>query len=435
MGLLQNAQQFKGRGMNILLLGGTDGSHMLANLLLKDSGVNKVYHIGAYFRILESDRYVPLKINTHNEVSSQKNTILNFLDTLDIDLIIPVTLSYLLWNDLQIKIKNKNIPCLGPSKEIAMLEWSKILGKELLTQLEIPTPDYKIYNLETLITDFLNITRPFVFKYDSDDRFGLQTVIVNDANCQEEYERLKTSGNSRVDSWKGIRDSKFDPAFIVEKFIASKQEYSYHAICNKVNWQYIGSARDYKKRFEGDTGFNTSGIGAYAGIEINPVVHTYVDKIFKHLKENGKEWIGVMYLGIIEDQHGTPQVLEINTRFGNPELQVILPLINTNLKDLFYNVARNKQIDSILFSELSAVALRIIHKDYPNTPTDTRPVDPVFSEPTEIYINYPANRTLFNASIVALGDSITDASNKIYSYLENKEMHDFTYRKDIGYLE
>ena len=420
--------------MNILILGGNEGSHMLAKLLLDCQGVDKVYHHVAYLKTIPTSRYIPLNVNPKN-VDSEKNILLEFLDILDIDLTTPVRLIYMLWNDLQVKIKSKNIPCLGPSKEIAMLEWSKISSKSLLKQLGIPTPSYTVYNLETLISEFLNIKRPFVFKYDKDDRLGLQTVIVTDDNYQTEYELLKTTGHTRVGGWKTILGPTFEPSFIVESFIAGTREYSYHVICNGINWQYIGSARDYKKRFDGDVGFNTAGIGAYAGVEINPILHTYVDKILNHLKADNKEWIGIMYLGIIEDSDGTPYVLEINTRFGNPELQVILPLIGNNLKDLFYKTASNQKIDNVFFKDQSAVALRIIHKDYPNVPVKEVPIDPLLPESPEVYINYPTERSLFNSSIVALGSSVSDASDKIYNYLENKEMHEFTYRRDIGYFK
>jgi phosphoribosylamine--glycine ligase len=421
--------------MNIFIIGGDDGSCMLSALLLEDPTVNKIYHYGTHKDAIATDRYIPLNLTPWIDFENERSQILNFIDTLDIDLIIPIVLLYMLWDDLQIKIKTKNIPCLGPSKEIAMLEWSKILGKGLLTQLGIPTPEYSVYNLENLIKEFPNIKRPFVFKYDKDDRVGLQTVIVTDNTYQEEYELLKTTGHTRVGFCKTVLGPYFKPNFIVESFVEGVREYSYHVICNGVNWQYIGSARDYKKRFDDDVGFNTVGLGAYANVEINPIVHTYVDKILNHLKENGKEWIGIMYLGIMEDANGTPHVLEINTRLGNPELQVILPLINNNLKTLFYDTASNKQINAVSFNNQSAVTLRIIHKSYPYLPTDVKSINPIFPKSSEVCINYPIDRLLFNASIVGLANSVNEASDKIYNYLKDIDLNDFTYRKDIGYLK
>ncbi len=424
LGLLQNPGRLEKikATMNILIIGINDGSHMLAQLLLEYPNVT-VYHVGANPNLTKTDRYIPLE-----------KGIFNLIDTVKIDLFIPVSLIHLLWDELQNKIKEKNIPCLGPSKEIATLEWSRVSCKLLLKELEIPTPDYKVYNLEDLIEDFLNIKRPFVFKYDKDDRVGLQTVIVTDENYLEEYELLKTSGNKRVGLFKRVLGEDFNSTFIVEEFIYGTREYSYHAICNEVNWQYIGSARDYKKRFDGDIGFNTAGIGSYAGVETNPIVHNYVDRILAHLKEKGQLWIGVIYLGIMEDSKGIPHVLEINTRFGNPEAQVLLPLLNNNIRDLFYMTANNERIEPISFKNKSAVALRIIHKDYPNFPNKEITM-PVLKENKDLYISYPKGRNLINSSIVTIDDSVSKASDKIYSYIKDIEMYDFTYRKDIGYLK
>lgn len=421
--------------MNILIIGGNCGSVLLANLLLEDKTVNKVYHHGAHTTVA-TDRYIPLHVSPGLGVEKERAEVLGFLDILDIDLVIPTAVLYMLWDDLQIKIKSKNIPCLGPSKEIAMLEWSKILSKSLLKKLEIPTPDYTVYNLENLIKEFPNIKRPFVFKYDKDDRIGLQTVIVTDDNYQEEYELLKTSGNTRVGKWGEILGGPyFNPNFVVESFVEGVREYSYHVICNGVNWQYLGSARDYKKRFDGDVGFNTAGVGAYSGVEINPIVHTYVDKILNQLKENGQEWIGIMYLGILEDKNGIPHVLEINTRFGNPEMQVLLPTIETNLKDLFYAAATNQKINTVNFKDKSAVVVRVIHREYQHRDLTIEYTDPIFTASEDVCVIFPAYRTIFNASIVALGDSVDEASDKVYNYLKGIDTKDFTYRTDIGYLK
>jgi phosphoribosylamine--glycine ligase len=167
--------------------------------------------------------------------------------------------------------------------------------------------------------------------------------------------------------------------------------------------------------------------------DINPVVHTYAEKIYNHLKLNGQEWTGFMYLGVMEDKNGVPYVLEINTRLGNPELQVILPLIKNNLKDIFYSAATNKTIEPIQFKNKSAVAVRIINKSYHLASTNS--TDPDLPEEAGLYINYPVSRHTFNASIVAVDDTVVGASDKIYKYLEGKDMHDFTYRTDIGYLK
>ena len=423
--------------MNILILGGNEGSHMIAKLLLDCPRVDKVYHHGAYLKATPTSRYIPLNFDYEKSVAEQKDQLLSFIDIPGIDLIILNAIQYIIWPRLQEKIKNKNIPLLGPSKDIGMLEWSKVLGKELLTKLNIPTPKYKVYSLNELLDNFLKIERPFVFKFDKDDRLGLQTVIVTDENYLTEYDTLKEQGAGRLSAVQNETVGPIvNPTFVVEEFLDVTREYSYHVISNSVSWQYLGSARDYKRRYENDQGFNTVGIGAYANVEINPIVHTYTEKILNYLKENDKEWIGFVYLGIMEDKNGIPHVLEINARLGNPELQVILPLIKNDIKNLFYTTATNQTIEPIEFKNKSAVAVRIINKDYHLAEDPKNVISPDFDNPDDsIMVNYPIWRRVFNASIVAVDDSIDKASDRIYTYLEGKEMYNYTYRKDVGYLK
>jgi phosphoribosylamine--glycine ligase len=421
--------------MNILLVGGNDGTHLIANMLLEDPTVTKVYHKGAFWKIQPSERYIPIPFEDES-VIDQKTHLLDMFNIPDIDLVIPTALPYIIWPEFYNKIKSAGLPTLSPTPEIGMLEWQKSLGKQLLKELDIPTPDYYVYNYDTLIAEFFNIKRPFVFKFEKDDRIGLQTVIVTDDNCQEEYNVLKEKGRARMFSIQTQTLGPLkDPTFVIETFLEGSREYSYHVICNGVNWQYFGSARDYKKRYEGDVGYNTVGLGCYSINDINPIVHTYAEKIYNHLKANGKEWMGFMYLGIMEDKDGVPHVLEINTRLGNPELQVILPLLENNLKDLFYSTATNQHIEPIRFKDKAAVALRIINKDYHLMSDDSGMTDPDLPPEQGLYINFTLNRQQFNSSIVAVEGTVKEASDKIYTYLEGKEMHDFTYRKDIGYLK
>lgn len=421
--------------MNILLVGGNDGTHLIASMLLEDPTVTKVYHKGAYWKIEPSERYIPIPFEG-DSLADQKSQLLDMFNIPNIDLVIPTALQYIIWPAFFDKITSIGLSTLSPSPEIGMLEWQRSLGKQLLKDLDIPTPDFYICNYDTLVSDFFNIKRPFVFKFEKDDRIGLQTVIVTDDNCQEEYIVLKQKGRDRLFSTQTQTLGPLnDPTFVVETFLEGIREYSYHAICNSVNWQYMGSARDYKKRYDGDIGYNTVGLGCYSTNDINPIVHTYTEKIYNYLKANGKEWVGFMYLGIMEDANGVPHVLEINTRLGNPELQVILPLIENNIKDLFYSAATNNYINPICFKNKAAVALRIINKDYHLMSDNSGMIDPDLPPAPDLYINFSINRKQFNSSIVAVEDTVKQASDKIYKYLEGKDMHDFTYRKDIGYLK
>ena len=422
--------------MRILVLGSNAGSDFLCQQLLKEINVKKVYHYDGYTLAEPTERYVPLT-RLGNLVHNIPTNIFEFLDTVELDLIIPVVHHYQLLHKFRAKIKEKNIPTLMPSATNAMLEWSKITGKKLLKQLGIPTPNYQIMKKDILLAEFFNIPRPFVLKYEQDYRYGLQTIIINDDNYKEQYKCIFSSAGTKRNT-ADIHGEFVDLHFIVEEFIEGTEEISYHALCNERGWRYIGSARDYKKRYEGDLGPNTSGMGSYSPVNnVDPRISEYVDKILNHLRDTDNSYIGFLYLGIIM-VNDVPYVLEINTRAGDPEIQPIIRTIKNNLADLFFAAATNEIIPEIEFTNRAAVSIRLVNEVYDvsihHKTTSFKSPD-LWPLPGNIQLTIPNNRRLVNCILTAEGDTIKQASGALYKFLENKPMYKFTYRKDIGYLK
>jgi phosphoribosylamine---glycine ligase len=422
--------------MRILVLGSSSGADFICQQLLKESNVEKVYHADGYEIYESTDRYVPLTY-MGNIVHNIPTNIFKFLDTVDVDLIIPVVHHYQLLHTLQAKIKEKNIPTLMPSATNGMLEWSKITGKQLLKKLNIPTPDYRVLKKDTLMAEFFDIPRPFVLKYEQDWRAGLQTIIIDNDNCKEQYKYLFSAAGMKRNTAE-LHGEFVDLHFIVEEFVVGTGEISYHALCNERNWQYIGSARDYKKRFEGDIGLNTAGMGSYSPVNsVDPRISEYVDKILNHLTATGNPYVGFLYLGIMM-VNDIPYVLEINTRPGDPEIQPIIRTIKNNLADLLFAAATNEIIPEIKFTDRAAVSIRVVNEIYDVTiPWETTPFkSPDFWPlPRDIQLTIPYNRRLLNCILTAEGNTIEEASEVLYKFLEKKPMYKFTYRKDIGYLK
>ncbi len=420
--------------MNILVVGNNPATHYTAQLLTGDKNVNKVYHCLANKYLKETDRYVPIVIDKMSQ-----SQLLSAIDIPGIDLIIPTMLSLQLWPAYQDKLKQSGIPCLAPSLKLSNLEFSKILGKKLLISAGVPTADYKVYTKEELFKNFLTISRPFVLKYDSDTRYGRQTIIVTNSNYQEEYEALLEFGGTRT---LHLHGPFVDQKFIVEEFVEGLREYSYHALVNKVSWTYIGSARDYKKYRDGDTGNNTGGMGSYNTNDIDIVVHSYVDRIIKEIKKQGDCYIGFLYLGILVKKDGTPIVLEINTRFGDPEIQTIFPVIKDDISKLLYATATNQQLSTVEFTGKSAVSVKVVNKDFYDLPnvkhkfTDAIKIPRLDHCPDNITISYEAMEYLScYANLTTVADSVETASDTIYNYLKSVDIGEYTYRTDIGYLK
>lgn len=410
--------------MKILVIGNRSVSHHMALRMSKEPGVSKVYHYGAPTSF-QKEKYVPILKNSDTSA-------LHYASLLDLDLIVPCNSTYQMQDDYQSTFCKLKIPTLFPSKQNGELEFSKIKSKTLLQELGIPTPSYRVLSYDMLIDSFFDIPRPFVFKFDQDHRGGLQTVIVNDDNVADEYQGLRDSGKQRFLEF--ILGDFIDQKFIVETFIDIVREYSYHVLCSKDNHVYLGSSRDYKKNNNRDLGINTDGMGSYGPVAADNVVNEYVIKILNYLKNNNSAYVGIMYLGVAIDQTGVPMILEINTRAGDTEFHNILPLINNNVSELFYNAAVNKPLETIEFSKDKSVAIRIVKSDAENKN------DYFFTRLKNIPSGICAYQSgilndKFQGVLTTTAATVDQASDKIYSYLNGIDTSNFIFRSDIGYLK
>jgi len=418
--------------MKILILGGNSTSQALAKHLTNCVSVEHVYHIGSYDTAINTEAYTHILIDKAGTFQDARKRILETVETINVDLIIPTTLNYQLWTSFRDIIKEKNVPTLIHSKEAAMAEWSKVVGKSILTDANIPTPSYQTYIRDELFEKFEVIPRPFVLKYDQDWRAGLQTVIVTDDNWHAELEYLKSKP--------GIK--KHTPifgeevqSFIVEEFVQGKIEFSYHALVNDTGWEFLGAARDYKKRFENDKGYNTVGLGAYSRNSVPDIVHEYMDRLVQTFKHRNLDCKGFFYLGVQEGVDGIIRVLEINMRPGCPEFATILPTLAHDLGTQLYQTATNQPISKTTFNTLSAVSLRCINKNYDLSRRKDWIYPNLINIPTDINVYYPEDWWLLNALLVTTGGSTKEAADKIHNYLNTVYLGDYTYRTDIGYLE
>jgi phosphoribosylamine-glycine ligase len=419
--------------MNIALVGTTAGTHFLAQRFLNEGH-------GVHF--LNNNPAIPkhsnLKKYVHDEISDvalSKQNLLSSLSAMNhgnVDLIIPTQVTYQLWNTFREKIVQSKIPALLPSLQLAQYEWSKSVSKHLLNLLKIDTPKYQEYSARELINNFFKIPRPFVLKFNEDYRLGLQTLVVTDDNFQETYNYLNIHGNKK---WQKGMPEFVNQTFIVEEFIYFKREYSYHALCNEKNWIYLGSARDYKKRFDNDEGHNTAGMGSYSPVEINPIVHEYQDRIYNFFKQNSISLMGVLYLGVAETVDGRVMILEINTRPGDPEMQSIFSLIDADLGHLFLTASTNKIIPAALVNNDKAVTIRIVRKDYNiHRPPQLTRYPKLVNVPENITVSFNSHFGLLHSTLSTVSETVESASSRLYNYLSTVDLGDYTVRTDIGKL-
>jgi len=418
--------------MKILMLGGNTAADYLSQIFLKDPKVEKIYHFGANLTKYPNGRYDPRPFKAKDYTN-----FVNSDEGKSIDFVMATTLMAQLKSEMVKPFRDRGVPVLSPEHNLCQLEWSKITGKQLLHHVGIPTAKHREVRRTELVETFNSIERPFVLKYEEDWRNGLQTVVVTDDNYEAEYQTIVQSSPSRY--LNQTYEQFNNQVFIVEDFIKGVREYSWHAICNAVSWQYLGSARDYKKRYEGDVGHNTAGMGAYSPVEdVDPIINEYCSKMLGALKSRGTPFVGILYLGIMVGEDGIPYVLEINTRPGSPESEAILQTVDESILDLYYRAASNDILEPIKHNNKAGVCLRIVNENYDES-VESSATDLIMPKlwpvVDNLKIGYCQNARLLHSVIVAQDDTKEAAATRIYKFLENKTMGHFTYRKDIGFLK
>jgi len=195
------------------------------------------------------------------------------------------------------------------------------------------------------------------------------------------------------------------------------------------------AARDYKKLEDGDTGYNSVSCGAYSTQDVDPIVHEYADKIYNYFKGIPIRYRGFIFLGVGVRKDGVPIILEINTRAGDPELQVMIECIDNNLASLFAQASSNYRIPEIKFNGKQAVTVSLLNSNYDWTvrayelPNLTNVPDNITYS-----LDYPSDY-LKHGVLTSVADTRQSASKQIYNYLNTQSVGQYRYRSDIGILE
>ncbi|MES2588066.1 MAG: phosphoribosylamine--glycine ligase [Bacteroidota bacterium] len=332
----------------------------------------------------------------------------------------------------------KAVSVIGPSKKAAQLEGSKDFAKKFMFKHGIPTAKYATFTKDTLKKgyEFLeSMKAPYVLKADG-LAAGKGVLILND--LEEAKKELKSM----------LTDGKFGKAgkqVVIEQFLKGI-ELSMFVITDGESYKILPEAKDYKRIGEGDTGLNTGGMGAVSPVPF--ATSTVKEKIenqiiiptIKGLKADGLVYKGFIFFGLIMVK-GEPYVIEYNCRLGDPETEVIIPRLKSDLLDLFEGVASNTLSErDIQFDDRSSATVMMVSGGYPEDYEKGKVIYGLNAITTSMVFHAGTSSdgptVLSNGgrvlAVTSLGKTLELALDKSYASISNIEFEKAFFRKDIG---
>lgn len=258
-------------------------------------------------------------------------------------------------------LRGQRYTVFGPGIEGAQLEGSKIWMKSFLDEAGIPTAPWEWFgagNIAGAEKYLKSLKPPYVIKTDG-LAAGKGTFVTFDPALAIEDARTKLNGYAFGDAGRRI---------VIEEGL-SGPELSFLAVCNGSGWVLLPSARDYKRLLNGDRGPNTGGMGAFSPVPDSPgpdVLGPIIDATTRQLKLLGIDYRGALYGGLMLTEDG-PKMLEYNIRFGDPETQVIVPRLRSDLTELLFRAGNGERLPEVT-EEGACVTVVLASEGYPTSP-------------------------------------------------------------------
>jgi phosphoribosylamine---glycine ligase len=420
--------------MNVLLIGSGGREHALALKISESKKLDKFFIAPGNPGTKKLGKNVELNIKSHDEV-------IKFCKENKIDLVV-VGPEQPLVDGLSDDLIKNGIKVFGPSKEAARLEGEKSFSKDLMKEAKIPTAAYEVFTKEQYpeAVEYLKKSKmPIVIK--ADGLAAGKGVII-----AEVFEEAKAAlEECFVNSSFGSSGDKV----VIEEFMTG-QEASIFAITDGADFILLPAAQDHKRIGNGDTGKNTGGMGAYAPTPfvteeiINETAKKIVEPTLRVLRERGQKYVGCLYCGLMLTDEG-PKVVEYNCRFGDPETQVVLPLLEGDSLELLYSTASgaiNKS--AVKYSGGASVVVVAASKGYPDSYEKGKEIFGLDKIDDPEIIVYHAGTKESDGKILTNGgrvlgvtsvikkNNLKDAKQKVYEILPKIGFEGIYFRKDIS---
>jgi len=340
--------------------------------------------------------------------------------------------------------KTKQLKIFGPTKAAARLEWSKSYAKEFMGRHNLPTAKFQICHNQIEAEQALKVM-PWAEVIKADGLASGKGVYV----CNGQTEAKQAIKEI-------FQDKKFgksgETVVLEEKL--NGEEISLFLLSDGKSFLPMAASQDNKRRFDNDKGPNTGGMGAispptvYAKYE-SIIEKTIIEPLLTALKKEGIDYQGVLYVGLLLDQNietksVQPKIIEFNSRFGDPEIEVVLPRLKSDLFPVLWACSEGKLNEIMLeWQDQVCCCVVAVNKDYPTANSDSQPITIAnngSSSKEEITIFHAGTKLIDDQLktaggrilvVTALDADLTSAATRIYDYLPNISFKDIDYRRDI----
>ncbi|OGH96649.1 MAG: phosphoribosylamine--glycine ligase [Candidatus Melainabacteria bacterium RIFOXYA12_FULL_32_12] len=333
--------------------------------------------------------------------------------------------------------KKNSLLIYGPTQAAARIESSKSYAKKLMHKYKVPTAAFAVFDKETQAIDHARKSKyPLVVKYD-----GLASgkgVFI----CETFEQARKVIEGCFENLYKAV---------VIEEFLVGR-EVSFQVITDGYNAIPLSPAQDFKKAYDGNTGSNTGGMGAYAPVDFvdtkleQKIAEKVIFPIIDGLNNEGTPFAGTLYAGLMVDEKNDPYVIEFNARFGDPETQVILPLLEDDLFQILYSAATGALSDdyeTFNISDSHAITVVIASGGYPGNFKKGYPIEGLENIDDDDLIVFHSGTTMNQygevvtnggrvLTVTATASTLHRAYDRVYESIDLIKFKDMRYRKDIA---
>ena len=415
--------------MKLLVVGSGGREHAIAKKLLESQGVEQVFVApGNDGMTLDGLDLVNIGISEHSkliEFAKENDIAWSFIGPDD-------ALAAGIVDDFN----QAGLKAFGPSRLAAELEWSKDFAKEIMVKYGVPTAAYGTFSdFEEAKVYIEKQGAPIVVKADG---LALGKGVVVAETVEQAVEAAHDM----------LLDNKFGDSgarVVIEEFLDG-EEFSLFAFVNGGKFYILPTAQDHKRAYDGDKGPNTGGMGAYAPVPhlpqsvVDQAVETIIKPVLKGMIAEGRPYLGVLYAGLILTADG-PKVIEFNSRFGDPETQIILPRLTSDFAQNITDILDKKEPAITWLAEGVTLGVVVVSEGYP---LDYEKGLPLPEKTAGDIITYYAgakfaenSRALLSNGgrvymLVTTADTVSAAQEKIYDQLKKQNTTGLFYRTDIG---